>query len=253
MTSAPASDLLVIGGGLHGCAAAMFAAERGLCVTLLEKDRIGRHASGVNAGGVRRLWRDIEEVPLANLSMQMWRRISEIVEDDCGFQPVQQVKVAENVDDMAFLRARIEQMQAAGYTHERMIDRAELRDLLPAVSEHCTGGIASDDGFAMPAQTTAAFARRARKLGVSIHEGEEVVAIEHDRGQWHVRSRTGQWTAGKLHELCRRLGRKGRRVAGRNGPGRSDRAVDDRNPAHADVLPGRRGECPAAVVVQADG
>ncbi|ANT60856.1 FAD-dependent oxidoreductase [Salipiger sp. CCB-MM3] len=198
MTSGAASDLLVIGGGLHGCAAAMFAAERGLRVTLLEKDSVGRHASGANAGGVRRLWRDLAEVPLANLSMQMWHRMSQIVQDDCGFQPVPGIKVAEGDADMEVLAARVTRMQEAGHTHERLIDRAELRALVPAVSEHCTGGLLSEDGFAMPAQTTAAFARRARALGVTILEGEAVAAIEHSRGLWRVETQSGRHTGAKL-------------------------------------------------------
>lgn len=193
-----ASDLLVIGGGLHGCAAALFAAQAGLRVTLLEKDSVARHASGVNAGGVRRLWRDLQEVPLAERSMQMWHRISDIVGEDCGFQSGPQVKVAESEDDMAFLAARAARMRAAGFTHETMIDRAELRALLPAVAEHCTGALVSQDGFAQPFQTTRAFARRAQTLGVAIHEGQELRRLSHAAGLWRAETRDRVWTAGRV-------------------------------------------------------
>ena len=44
-------DLIVIGGGIHGCSTALHCALRGLKVLLLEKDYAGRHSSGVNAGG----------------------------------------------------------------------------------------------------------------------------------------------------------------------------------------------------------
>ena len=47
------ADVVVIGGGIHGCSAAFNLARRGLKVILLEKDHIGRHASSANAGGVR--------------------------------------------------------------------------------------------------------------------------------------------------------------------------------------------------------
>ncbi len=60
-----ASDVLVIGGGLHGCSTALHLVMAGHTVRLLERDHIGRHASGVNAGGVRRLGRDAAEIPLA--------------------------------------------------------------------------------------------------------------------------------------------------------------------------------------------
>jgi len=59
------TDLLVIGGGIHGCSAALHAALRGMDVVVLEKDTVARHASGVNAGGVRRLGRHYAEVPIS--------------------------------------------------------------------------------------------------------------------------------------------------------------------------------------------
>ena len=59
------ADVIVIGGGLHGCSAALHLARRGISVIVLEKDYVGRHASGVNAGGVRRLGRDPAEVPIS--------------------------------------------------------------------------------------------------------------------------------------------------------------------------------------------
>jgi ribulose 1,5-bisphosphate synthetase/thiazole synthase len=46
------SDVLVIGGGLHGLSAALHLARDGARVRLVEQAHIGRHASGVNAGGV---------------------------------------------------------------------------------------------------------------------------------------------------------------------------------------------------------
>lgn len=67
--SGRSADLLVIGGGLHGCSAALEAARQGLSVILIEKDTVARHASGSNAGGVRRLNRDPSELALSALSV----------------------------------------------------------------------------------------------------------------------------------------------------------------------------------------
>jgi len=192
------SDLLIIGGGLHGCASALFAAHHGLRVTLLEKDSIGRHASGVNAGGVRRLGRALPEIALSCRAMQMWRQIETIVDDDCGFHSVPQIKVAENDDDLAFLTERVSQLAETGFSHEQMIDRQTLRAFLPNVSEHCVGGLHSDDGYAMPYQTTAAFARKARALGVSIHEAEKPHHIVCENTVWRVETNSGSYRAKSL-------------------------------------------------------
>ena len=55
------ADAIIIGGGLFGCSTALHLAMHGMSVIVLEKDHVGRHASGVNAGGVRRLGRALPE------------------------------------------------------------------------------------------------------------------------------------------------------------------------------------------------
>ena len=61
-------DALIVGGGLHGLSAALHLARAGLKPLVLEKDYPGRHASGVNAGGVRRLGRHLETGALEDLA-----------------------------------------------------------------------------------------------------------------------------------------------------------------------------------------
>src|SRR4051812_16908671 len=99
--------IIIIGGGIHGCSTALHCALRGLSVILIEKDHVGRHASGVNAGGVRQLGRNIAELPLSNISMAMWHDIAALVDDDCGFKSDGQVLVAENEADLDKCRARV--------------------------------------------------------------------------------------------------------------------------------------------------
>ena len=125
------ADVIVIGGGLHGCSTALHLAMRGLKPLVIEKDYAGRHASGVNAGGVRQLARHLAEVPLSVASMELWERIGDLVDDDCGFESQGQVLVAENEAELAQCRARVDDLRLRGYTHEELIDRAELRRLVP--------------------------------------------------------------------------------------------------------------------------
>jgi len=101
------TDVVVIGGGLHGCSTALHLALRGLKPILVEKDYAGRHASGVNAGGVRQLARHLAEIPLSIASMALWEKIEELVGDDCGFESHGTVLVAESEDELAGFRARV--------------------------------------------------------------------------------------------------------------------------------------------------
>jgi sarcosine oxidase, subunit beta len=188
----PARDVIVIGGGLHGCSAALHLALRGATVTVLEKDYVGRHASGVNAGGVRRLGRHPAEVPLSVASLELWHRIAELVDDDCGFERHGQVKIAESEAELSLLAQRVADMRALGFAHEELVDRDELRDLVPAIAEHCVGAIVSRaDGAANPYRTTLAFRRKAASIGVDFVEGSRVTGLRRAGPLWLVAAADG--------------------------------------------------------------
>ncbi|HTR84100.1 MAG TPA: FAD-dependent oxidoreductase, partial [Reyranella sp.] len=125
------ADVAIIGGGIHGCSTALHLALRGLKPIVIEKDYSGRHASGVNAGGVRQLARDIAEIPLSISSMAIWERIEELVDDDCGFSSHGTVLVAESEEELAGFKTRVDDLRLKGFTHEELIDRAELKRLVP--------------------------------------------------------------------------------------------------------------------------
>lgn len=209
------ADVVVIGGGLHGCSAALHCARAGFSVLVVEKDYAGRHASGVNAGGVRRLGRHLAEVPLSVASLELWQRIEELVDDRCGFESHGQVKVAESGQELETLRQRVATLAALGFHHEELIGRDELRAMLPAVSPHCVGGlVCREDGAALPYRTTLAFKRAAERRGVAFFEGTRAVDVKHGNGVWrvtgdreafeakHLVNCAGAWAG----EIARRLG-----------------------------------------------
>ncbi len=171
---------VVIGGGLHGLSTALHLARTpGWQVTLLERRHVGRHSSGVNAGGVRRLGRDLREIALSVIAAEMWQDMPGLVGDTCGFQAGGQVKVAESEADLRKLEDRAEQVRALGWQHEEVVDRAELRRLVPAIAPHAVGALVTrGDGSADPMRTVMAFRRAAQEAGVTIIEGAGVVGIE---------------------------------------------------------------------------
>lgn len=191
-----ASDVLIIGGGIQGCATAWNLARAGVKVVLLEKDYVARHESGVNAGGVRRLGRHLTEIPLSQRSSELWSTLDEQLGADTGFKPSWQIKVAENESDLRKLTDRVQSVKSLGYDHEQMIDQKTLRDYAPLISTHCLGGILVEgDGSAIPFKTTMAFASAAKKSGADIFENNAVTAIERSNTGWQVSSEHGQFDA----------------------------------------------------------
>jgi sarcosine oxidase subunit beta len=180
-------DVIIIGGGLHGCSAALHLARRGITPLVIEKDYVGRHASGVNAGGVRRLGRHVAEIPLSVASMELWHSIRDLVDDECGFESHGQIKVAESEAELEVLRRRVAQVRALGFDHEELIGRDELTQLVPAIADHCTGAIiCRRDGAALPYRTTLAFKRKAEALGARFVEGARAERVTRAGANWAV-------------------------------------------------------------------
>lgn len=193
------TDVVVIGGGIHGCSTALHLALRGLSAIVIEKDYAGRHASGVNAGGVRQLARHMAEVPLSAASMEIWERIVDLVDDDCRFTSEGQVLVAESEEEFQSFRDRVAQLNRAGFRHEELIDCAELKRLVPAVADHCCGGIVSRrDGAAEPFRATQAFRRKAIALGQRVLEGVAVTGLSRQGTVWRVETSAGAFEAPNL-------------------------------------------------------
>jgi sarcosine oxidase subunit beta len=193
------ADVLVIGGGIHGLSTALYLAQAGVKVTVLEAEYCGRHASGVNAGGVRTLGRHIAEIPLALASRDLWHELKNNLGDDGGFVPSGQLKLAESQADLEECRLRVEQLQALGFSHEVLVDRQQVFDTVPTVSRHVTGGIwVKDDGYAVPFKTVTAFRLAAQKRGVRIHENTPAQQIEQTGTQWRVSTPAGPFSAEHL-------------------------------------------------------
>jgi len=178
-------DVAVIGGGLHGLSAALHLARARRRVVVLERRWTGRHASGATAAGVRTLNRDIAEIPISLEAMEMWHRIGAIVGDDCGFHARGQLRIAESDEHMSALRQREARIRALGYSHEELIDAAELRRLVPALSRHCVGAlVARRDGAADPHRTLLAFRRACEAAGILLAEGCGVERVKRVSGDW---------------------------------------------------------------------
>lgn len=197
--SARQGDVLVIGGGIHGLSSAFHLAQRGVRVTVLEADYCARHASGVNAGGVRTLGRHLAEIPLALASRALWHDLPQALGDDGGFVPSGQLKLAENAGELEQCRRRVEQLQAAGFSHEVLVDQAQVFEIIPTVARHVVGGIwVQDDGYAQPFRAVSAFRLAAQRLGVQVHEGTPAQRIEQSGTRWQVTTPAGVFSADHL-------------------------------------------------------
>jgi len=193
------TDVIIVGGGLMGLSTALHLARRGTKVIVLEKQSSGRHASGVNAGGLRQLNRHMAEIPLTVAAAEMWKNIRDLVDDDCDVELNGQVRIAETDEELQMLQARVDTLQAQGYQHERIIDSAQLYQLVPSLVSGCVGALYNpDDGSARPFHATTTFRHKALALGAEIHNGVEVLGIEESNDGWQVDTNQGVFSALKI-------------------------------------------------------
>jgi len=211
--------IVIIGAGIQGCATAFFLSRRGLPVIVLEKDHVARHASGVNAGGVRRLGREIVEVPLSLAAMDWWTQIDELLQIKKGFHRHSYLKLALDEKGVTIATDRLAAMHAAGFTHEVWIDREQLQARVPEAVKTAHGGILVDgDGWAIPWQITRAFHDRAMALGAAFRMPVTVHGLRRVADHWQVDTDSGMIETDVLVNCAGAWGARIAAMAGDNLP-----------------------------------
>ena len=190
--SALKTDIVVVGGGLVGCAAALHLRGRGASVAVVEKNQLGAAASGVNFGGVRRNGRKLAELALATRALAIWKRLPELVGSDCEYAITGNIKVARNEADMVELAAHAEAQAEHGVEVE-IVSRNALLDRFPWLGP-CALGAAwcASDGQANPRLVGPAFARAARAAGAELIEHDGARHVERDGDGFVVETESGR-------------------------------------------------------------
>lgn len=163
-------DVVVIGGGISGVAAAWELARRGQSVALVEKGRIGAEQSSRNWGWCRQQNRDPRELPLAILAMRIWDEMQASFGEDLGFRRNGLVYTSDSDSDLAAWEAWSHIAQEHG-VDSRLLTGDQAAALLPGHARRWKGGVHSPtDGRAEPALATPIIAEAARREGASLFQ-----------------------------------------------------------------------------------
>lgn len=158
-------DVLVIGGGIVGVAAAHSLAGRGASVTLVEKGSLGNGSTARSAGGIRSQFSTRVNVELSLISQDVWHTFEERFGVDIGLRKNGYLFLARTDDVAEQFRENVDMQREFGA-------KSEL--LTPAeATEHCPGldpgpFVAAtynpNDGFADPNLAVQGYAEAAREL-----------------------------------------------------------------------------------------
>ena len=162
--------MVIVGGGIIGCACAFELAGLGLKVTLLERDELAAGASGRNQG-LFGIPADPALAEMARSGLAVYR--DEVVETSAvpvafDREPIGELMLAVEDDQVEALRAHVEEKRAIGIDGERL-DDAQLAELEPAVARDLAEAWLLPDVRRMdPGALTVALATLARERGAEI-------------------------------------------------------------------------------------
>lgn len=179
------AEVVIIGGGIIGCASAYYLAKKGCSVIVLEgSDYIGNGGSSRNGGGVRQSGRDPRELPMVMWGIQnIWPTLSEELGVDVEYTQKGNLRLGKTEAHLKILQGLTDKAKACGLD-VRMIDGDEVRQINPYLSEEVIGASwCPTDGHANPLTATLGYYKKARELGVRFISGEPVEKILKIKGK----------------------------------------------------------------------
>jgi glycine/D-amino acid oxidase-like deaminating enzyme len=165
-----AADVVIVGSGIVGTAAAYFLARQGHSVALLDKGYVACEQSSRSWGWCRQQNRDVREMPLSVVSMDLWDKLGPEIGQDLGFRRCG-LSYATHKDATMEQWADWQTVAKEYGVASRVLSRAEIAELVPERSHQWLGGVYSPtDGKAEPALAAPVLAEGARALGATIHQ-----------------------------------------------------------------------------------
>ena len=176
---ADANDVVIIGGGAAGCAAAYYLGLAGIPATIIEGNGVASQASGYAAGGLNPLQGSGIPGPLGPLAMEsfkMHRSLAEELQDATGIdyqrRIVTQVKLAVDESEIPELEETYDIFAKAPGFEARRLDSAELHSLEPRLGPSVISGVYTKGNAGLDSYNyTLALAAGAEKLGATVRPG----------------------------------------------------------------------------------
>src|SRR5947209_7094585 len=185
------TDILIIGGGVIGCAIAYYLSKSGVEVTVLERDTIGAQASGA-AAGIFSLLKLLDTIDayhrLLLTSLALFPALATELEALSGvsleYEQTGTLRTSRHTNARQTRRIQrwIESCRAMGLQVE-MLTEEETRRREPLLApEVCAAVYLPREGQVKAPNVVAAFAKVAMHYGATIAEHQEVVSIQSHNG-----------------------------------------------------------------------
>jgi glycine/D-amino acid oxidase-like deaminating enzyme len=177
------SEVVVIGAGVIGICTALYLAQAGHQVTVIEKGRVAGEQSSRNWGWIRQQGRDPAELPIMKEANALWRDLARQTNVDFGLRQGGTTYIARTLKERDGFAAWLPHAQACG-VDTRMLSRAEIKAQYPDIKDPIAGALHTpSDLRAEPWLAVPALARIARRAGVRIVENCAVRMLDIEAGR----------------------------------------------------------------------
>jgi len=172
------ADVVVIGGGVTGVSIAFQLAGAGVGrILVLERRFLAAGGTGRSVGIVRQLYPTPETTRMVVRSLDVYRRFGEAVGGSAGY-----VSCGVLIGVSAAMKPRLEAtlgVQRALGVRAELLDPDDVARVEPRIDASAVAAVVHepDSGYADPSGATTAYAAAARRRGVGIEQGVEVVEI----------------------------------------------------------------------------
>jgi glycine/D-amino acid oxidase-like deaminating enzyme len=174
----PVFDVVVVGGGIVGCAIAYHLALRRARVIVLEQANIAAQQSSRAWGFIRQQGRHSAEMPLAAKACRMWEHLEDELDADLEYIRSGILLTAETPEDEERLNTALKAARASGIKSD-LIGSREISKLFPGERQEWVCGLFTPgDGHAEPVKASLAFAAAAKRLGVVFKENSPVMRLQ---------------------------------------------------------------------------
>lgn len=172
------ADVVIVGGGIEGTAAAWALAQRGVTdVFVAERNTVGSGMTGKSSGIVRCHYGVSSLAAMATVGLEVFEKAEEIFGSDIGFRQTGYV-VGVGEQNVESLRRSLAAQRAVGVQTEE-IDQSEVARMWPFADLSPFGafGWEARGGYGDAYMTAQAFAVSARTAGVRIRQGTTVAGL----------------------------------------------------------------------------
>jgi glycine oxidase len=179
------TDVVIVGGGVIGCAIAYFLRKMGIGVTVLERGEIGAQASNAAAGLLAPLGPLSGPGPLADLllgSFALFPALVTELEDASGilveYKQTGALRIVRDAKRVASLRKRMEEWQPLGL-QMYWLSGDEAREREPLLApDVCAAIYAPEESQVRAPLLVKAFAQAASRLGAVFYSHSEIKGLQ---------------------------------------------------------------------------